>query len=89
MEPYLGIASIAAVMGIVEVGKRAFPDVKKGMWTLVALLSGIVWNVGLTYVAGLDVATSVPVGVMAGLAAAGVVPATMWQERNHTNRKEQ
>lgn len=65
-----GVAALPLVVGIVQVAKRAgLPARFAGV---LALALGVGGGIFYGYAAGLDVAASVPQGILVGLAASGV-----------------
>jgi len=75
LQSVFGLAGAPLVMSLVTITIKPFvPDSR--WYPVAALVFGIAWNVALAYGFGLALNTSVVLGVVTGLAAAGVYSAS-------------
>jgi len=65
-----GLAGIPLIVAMVEIAKRWIVDDR--WWAPMAILLGIVWNVGLAAIQHTDMAPAAIVGIVVGLASSGL-----------------
>ncbi|HEX5417739.1 MAG TPA: hypothetical protein VFZ25_18940 [Chloroflexota bacterium] len=74
MDPqsFYGLAGVPLVVALVQLVKVSEPALPEHYWPAVALLVGVVFNVGLALAMGTGLAAAVLVGVVTGLSASGL-----------------
>jgi hypothetical protein len=68
----IGLAGVPVIVALVEVGKRAWPEMPERLYPLACLVVALVLNLGLGLHFGADVITALITGLIAGLAASGL-----------------
>ncbi len=68
----IGAAGVPAIVALVEVVKRTFPELPARWYPLLALLVGIGLNLALSGYSGAGPVEAAAVGLIAGLAASGL-----------------
>ncbi len=76
MEDWAGLAGVPLIVALVEAVKRTFPELEARWWPVLALAWGVALNLGLAAALGRDWRTALVLGVVAGLAAAGLYSGT-------------
>jgi hypothetical protein len=75
----VGVGATPVVTALVQAVKPFLPEEGKGAgakWPpLVSVVTGVIWNVGVSAAMGTDLAVGAIVGVTVGLAAAGLYSA--------------
>lgn len=66
-----GLSGVPIVIALIELCKRADPTVDPRWWPLLALVTGVVWNLGVAAVLTLPLGPAALVGVVVGLTASG------------------
>ncbi|MGQ9676578.1 MAG: hypothetical protein ACUVX1_13030 [Chloroflexota bacterium] len=72
LRQFLGLAGFPVVAGLVEVAKRAAPELGERWWPLVALGLGVVFNLLVGWRLGVDLWLAGILGLVTGLAASGL-----------------
>lgn len=67
-----GLGSVPVVVALVELVKRTLPELPARFHPTVAVFWGVVLNIALAYLLGLNYGTAAILGVLAGLMAAGL-----------------
>lgn len=70
MEIYFGLASIPVILALTQVVKPFIAD--KRFYPVIAVFLGLIFNIGVGYSIGADIAQSSVLGVLAGLSASGL-----------------
>lgn len=70
LSDFVGLACVPVVIGLVEVCKRWIADDR--VYPLLALFFGVIINIAIAYRLGGDFLLAALVGVVAGLASAGL-----------------
>lgn len=68
----IGAAGVPAIVALVELVKRTFPELPARAYPLLALLLGIGLNLALSGYSGTSPVEAASVGLIAGLAASGL-----------------
>jgi len=72
LRQFLGLAGFPVVAALVEVAKRAAPELGDRWWPMVALALGIGFNLVVGWRLGLDLWLAAILGLVTGLAASGL-----------------
>ena len=67
---FVGLVGAPFIVGIVEICKKFIPDDR--FYPVIALLLGVIWNLGIAVSRQGDILLAVLVGVATGLAAGGL-----------------
>jgi hypothetical protein len=68
----VGVAGVPAVVGLVELVKRVFPELSPRLYPVLALAFGVGINLALRGYSGAEPVEAVAVGVVAALMASGL-----------------
>jgi hypothetical protein len=68
----IGVAGVPAIVGLVELAKRVFPDLSPRLYPVLALVYGIGINLALLAYSGAGPVEAVAVGIVAALMASGL-----------------
>jgi uncharacterized membrane protein len=67
---YLFFGSVGIILGLVQVVKLWIGDTRT--YPIFSIVFGLIINIGLAKVTGVDLVSSIVMGVIAGLSAAGI-----------------
>ena len=68
----VGVAGVPAIVGLVELTKRVFPEVSPRLYPVLALAYGVGINLALLGYSGVGPVEAVAIGVVAALMASGL-----------------
>lgn len=67
----VGLGAIPIIQGLIGVFKTAFPGFPSQYLPALAMVLGIVFNVGMAYILSAPIPEAVVIGLVAGLASSG------------------
>lgn len=88
MDPkdFVGLAGVPLLMALVALIKTTIPELPARYYPALSVTLGVGWNVGLTYLLGTDHYVGALIGMVAGLAAAGLFDYGKTREQQHLYR---